>query len=63
MWRELAKDAFNVNQKPQPADQRVAISETFDFEYRAEKAGELTLQGWPAGNARRVIQTLIFADQ
>ena len=63
-WRELAKDAFDVKKEaPRKADQRVAISETFDFEYRADKAGEVTLQGWPTGNARRVIQTLIFADQ
>jgi len=41
----------------------VAIGETFDFEYRAEKAGEVTLQGWPTGNARRVIQTLIFGER
>jgi FtsP/CotA-like multicopper oxidase with cupredoxin domain len=63
-WRELAKDASEVKTDgPQKADQRVAIGETFDFEYQAKKAGELTLQGWPAGNARRVIQTLIFEDQ
>jgi FtsP/CotA-like multicopper oxidase with cupredoxin domain len=63
-WLELAKDAFEVkNVGPQKADQRVAIGETFDFEYRAEKAGEVTLQGWPAGNARRVVQTLIFEEQ
>ena len=63
-WRELAKDAFDVKKESrQKADQRVAIGETFDFEYRADKAGEVTLQGWPAGNARRVIQTLIFGEQ
>jgi hypothetical protein len=49
-WRQLAKDAFDVKKEaPQKADQRVAIGETFDFEYRAEKAGEVTLQGWPTG--------------
>jgi hypothetical protein len=63
-WRELARDAFDVKKEgPEKADQRVAIGETFDFEYRTEKAGEVTLQGWPTGNARRVIQTLIFEDQ
>jgi FtsP/CotA-like multicopper oxidase with cupredoxin domain len=62
-WRELAKDACDVKTEgPQKAEQRVAIGETFDFEYRAEKAGEVTLQGWPMGNARRVIQTLIFGE-
>jgi FtsP/CotA-like multicopper oxidase with cupredoxin domain len=63
-WRELAKDASEVKKEGlQKADQRVAIGETFDFEYRAEKAGEVTLQGWPTGNARRVVQTLIFGEQ
>jgi hypothetical protein len=36
-WQELAKDAFEVKKEGPKADQRVAIGETFDFEYRRRK--------------------------
>ena len=63
-WRLVAKDASEMKSVgPQKADQRVAVSETFDFEYRAAGAEELRLEGWSPGDNRRVVQTLIFAKQ
>jgi hypothetical protein len=38
----------------------IAVGETYDFEYRAEAAGELTLVGLSPGDNRRAVQTLIF---
>lgn len=62
-WRPLAKDAVDVkNSGLQEALQHIAVGETFDFEYRAQSAQELSLEGWSAGNKQRVVQTLIFED-
>jgi FtsP/CotA-like multicopper oxidase with cupredoxin domain len=63
-WRLIAKDAAEVkNENLQPADQHIAVGETFDFEYRAGDAEELRLEGWSPGDNRRAVQTLIFDGQ
>ena len=63
-WREIAKDAADVKGTPQKeADQLITVGETFDFEYRAETAEELTLTGLSPNDNRRAAQTLIFADR
>lgn len=60
-WRPVAKDAAGLkNKDPRPADQHIAVGETFDFEYRADNAGQLRLEGWSPGDNRRAVQTLIF---
>jgi FtsP/CotA-like multicopper oxidase with cupredoxin domain len=62
-WRLIAKDASNVKGSPvRPADQAIAVGETFDFEYRAPSAQELMLVGLSPGDNRRAVQTLIFSD-
>lgn len=62
-WRELFKDASPVAGTPvKTADQVVAVGETFDFEYKAEKAGTLMLTGWNQGDNRRAVQTLVFTE-
>jgi FtsP/CotA-like multicopper oxidase with cupredoxin domain len=63
-WREIAKDAADVKGTPRKeADQLITVGETFDFEYRAEAAEELTLTGLSPNDNRRAVQTLIFADR
>jgi hypothetical protein len=60
-WLPIAKDAEDLKgAKPRTADQMIAVGETYDFEYRAEAAGELTLVGLSPGDNRRAVQTLIF---
>ncbi len=60
-WRPIAKDAADVKgSAPRPADQAIAVGETFDFEYRATSPQELTLVGLSPGDNRRAVQTLIF---
>jgi hypothetical protein len=61
-WRLIAKDAAEVKPKIQPADQMIAVGETFDFEYRADFARQLTLEGISPNDNRRAVQTLIFSD-
>ena len=46
-WRALAKDGFDVpvgQQRPKPAQQTVAIGETYDFEYTPTTRGNLRLE-------------------
>jgi len=63
-WRAIAKDAADLRDKKLvPADQMIAVGETFDFEYRAETAGELMLVGLNPGDNRRAVQTLVFSDR
>ncbi len=63
-WRPLAKDAANLQAAPlKKADQMIAVGETFDFEYRATSAQELTLTGLNPNDNRRAVQTLIFAEK
>lgn len=63
-WRIIAKDAAPLaNPRWQPADQHIAVGETFDFEYKAAVPGELKLEGLSPGDSRRAVQTLIFAEQ
>lgn len=63
-WRLLAKDASNVKgSRVREADQMIAIGETYDFEYRAEQPGELTLTGLAPGDNRRAVETLVFSDR
>ena len=59
-WRRIAKDAAPRKPQTQPAEQHIAVSETYDFEYRATTPGELRLEGWNPGDNRRAVQTLIF---
>jgi FtsP/CotA-like multicopper oxidase with cupredoxin domain len=60
-WRLLAKDGAEAkNPASRPADQAIAVGETYDFEYRAETPGELLLTGFSPGDNRRAVQTLIF---
>jgi hypothetical protein len=60
-WRPLAKDAAKIlNGKLQEAEQHIAVGETFDFEFRAARPGELMLEGRQPGSRRRAVQTLIF---
>ena len=62
-WRLIAKDAANVKGSPmRTADQMIAVSETYDFEYRASSAQELALVGVNPNDNRRAVQTLIFGD-
>jgi len=62
-WRLIAKDASDVKNAPlTKADQMIAVGETFDFEYQATSAQELTMVGLDPGNNHRATQTLIFAD-
>jgi len=62
-WRLVAKDAADVpGTSFKPADQMIAVGETFDFEYKATWAQELTLEGINPGDNRRAVQTLIFSD-
>jgi FtsP/CotA-like multicopper oxidase with cupredoxin domain len=47
-WRPLAKDGADLpsgQRAPRPAKVTIAIGETYDFEFRPETAGELTLEG------------------
>jgi len=46
----------------QLADQEIAVSETFDFEYMATSDQELTLVGLSPNNGRRAVQTILFHD-
>jgi hypothetical protein len=63
-WRCIAKDAADVKGTPMhTADQLVTVGETFDFEYRAEQAEELTLTGLSPNDNRRAVQTLIFSNR
>jgi len=62
-WRLVAKDAVDVSGTSfKPADQMIAVGETFDFEYKASWTQELTLEGINPGDNRRAVQTLIFSD-
>jgi FtsP/CotA-like multicopper oxidase with cupredoxin domain len=62
-WTLIAKDAADVKRgKPQRADQMIAVGETFDFEFKATAAGQLTLEAWNPGDNRRAVQTLVFTD-
>jgi manganese oxidase len=62
-WRIVAKDAASVHSvKMQPADQLIAVGETFDFEYRAGAPGQLTLEALSPNDNRRAVQTLIFTN-
>jgi FtsP/CotA-like multicopper oxidase with cupredoxin domain len=62
-WRLIAKDAWNVKEKPtRAADQWVAVGETYDFEYRAPGPGEYSLTALNPGDNRKAVQTVIFAD-
>lgn len=62
-WRVVAKDGVNrENPAAQAADQRIAVGETFDFEYRATSNQELTLVGLSPNNGRRAVQTITFSD-
>jgi FtsP/CotA-like multicopper oxidase with cupredoxin domain len=60
-WRFVAKDAAEVKGAPmREADQMVTVGETYDFEYRATAAEELTLVGLSPNDNRRAVQTLVF---
>ena len=62
-WRLVAKDAIDVAPSlavPQRADLQISVGETYDFEFRAAKPGQLTLEGIQPNDTRRVVQTLIF---
>ncbi|MFN7923974.1 MAG: multicopper oxidase domain-containing protein [Bryobacteraceae bacterium] len=62
-WKPLAKDAADLrDQHPRAAEQHIAVGETYDFEYRANAAGEVRLEAWIPGDQRRVVQTLIFSQ-
>ena len=60
-WRAIAKDAAAVAGSPmKTADQAVAVGETFDFEYKADGPGTVSLVGWNSGDNRRAVQTVVF---
>ncbi len=60
-WRLIAKDASAAPAGTmKTADQLIAVSETYDFEYTATSPGQLTLEGLNPGDNRRAVQTLIF---
>ena len=62
-WRVVAKDAVEREYPvKQLADQEIAVSETFDFEYMATSDQELTLVGLAPNNGRRAVQTILFHD-
>jgi FtsP/CotA-like multicopper oxidase with cupredoxin domain len=63
-WRLIAKDASNVKEaRVEPADQMVAIGETYDFEYSTAAPEELTLSGLSPNDNHQVTQTLVFSDR
>jgi len=60
-WKLIAKDAAEVKREIlQPADQMIAVGETYDFEFRATTPQELTLVGLNPGDNRRAVQALVF---
>jgi FtsP/CotA-like multicopper oxidase with cupredoxin domain len=60
-WRQIAKDAADLRTPiTKPADQMIAVGETYDFEYKAESPRELSLVGLNPGDNRRAVQTLVF---
>jgi len=62
-WRIVAKDAADVAAATlRTADQLVAVSETYDFEYTATSPQQLTLEGYTPNDNRRVMQTLAFSN-
>jgi FtsP/CotA-like multicopper oxidase with cupredoxin domain len=63
-WRPVAKDAANLKDSPiRPADQMVAIGETYDFEYSTATPEELTLTGLSPNDNHQVVETLVFSDR
>ena len=65
-WRAIAKDGADLPARQavvKPADQRVAVGETYDFEYRREKAGESILEVFLPLLRVSLSQTLLFEGQ
>jgi FtsP/CotA-like multicopper oxidase with cupredoxin domain len=60
-WRIVAKDAAQITPAMRSADQMIAVSETYDFEYTADSPQELTLEGLSPNDNRRAVQALVFA--
>jgi FtsP/CotA-like multicopper oxidase with cupredoxin domain len=64
-WRAVAKDAIDLSVSAatmRRADLQISVGETYDFEFEASAATELTLEGVQPNDTRRVVQTLIFTD-
>jgi len=65
-WRAIAKDGADLPAAQavvKPADQRVAVGETFDFEYQRHEAGEATLEVYLPVRHVALTQTLLFEGQ
>jgi FtsP/CotA-like multicopper oxidase with cupredoxin domain len=65
-WRSVAKDGAELPPAQavvQKADFLTTVGETFDFEYAAAKAEELTLEIYSPDPKLRTTQTLIFGAQ
>jgi hypothetical protein len=62
-WRHVAKDAADLKVPAmKKADQMIAVGETYDFEYKADRPQELSLIGLNPGDNRRAVQTLVFTS-
>lgn len=57
-WVPAAKDGFDrpaAERRPEPADQILAVGETYDFEYKAEHPGTLRLEVRTNGAPHRLL--------
>ena len=64
-WRAVAKDAVDLSASEatmRRADLQISVGETYDFEFEATAAVELTLEGVQPNDTRRVVRTLVFTD-
>ncbi|MGH8129455.1 MAG: multicopper oxidase domain-containing protein, partial [Steroidobacteraceae bacterium] len=64
-WRAVAKDGSDLpagQAVMKPADQRVAVGETYDFEFRRDEPGELQLEVFRPLVRMAVTQTLLFEE-
>lgn len=62
-WRAVAKDGADLpagQAVMKPADQRVAVGETYDFEFQRDEPGEVTLELFRPLVRMSVTQTLLF---
>jgi len=65
-WRAVAKDGADLpaNQAlMKSADQRVAVGETYDFEFQHDRPGEVQLELYRQRGRMSMTQTLLFEQQ
>lgn len=62
-WRAVAKDGADLPASQaiiKPADQRVAVGETYDFEFQHDKPGEVQLEVYRPRGRMSMTQALLF---